>query len=223
MNKEEKYMSKLRYIFRISLLKTIVLNFHYFGAKYFFKFPVIVARSVQFKTLKGQILLDDLKFGMIKIGFASLGTQNDSCAKGCIDISGKLIVHKSASFARGSSISVGKNGVLEIGSLVITGNTNLICMDNIKIGDDCLISWGGYLMDTDFHKIYDNSNRCNCDKPISIGNHVWIGMNCTILKGSVIPDECIVGAGSVITKKLIEDHSIYIDNQVVKRNITWEE
>lgn len=136
-------MGKLRNLLKISLVKTIALNFHYFGLRHFLKFPVIVARGVQFKTLKGQILVDDLRLGMIKIGFPSLGTQNDSCTKGCIDISGKLIVHKSASFAKGSSISVGAKGILEIGSLVITGNTNLICMNHIKTGNDCLVSWGG--------------------------------------------------------------------------------
>lgn len=36
---------------------------------------------------------------------------------------------------------------------------------------------------------------------IIIGNDVWIGARVTILYGSVIPDKCVIGAGSIITRK----------------------
>ncbi|MGK9369486.1 hypothetical protein ACSSWA_11350 [Melioribacter sp. Ez-97] len=36
----------------------------------------------------------------------------------------------------------------------------------------------------------------NEDKPIQIGNHVWIGCWSVLLKGTYIADGCIVGAGS---------------------------
>ena len=36
---------------------------------------------------------------------------------------------------------------------------------------------------------------------IEIGNEVFIGMGTIVLPGVVIPDHCIVGAGSVITKR----------------------
>lgn len=39
-------------------------------------------------------------------------------------------------------------------------------------------------------------------KPISIGNNVYIGINCTILPGVTIGDNVIIGAGSVVTKDI---------------------
>ena len=33
---------------------------------------------------------------------------------------------------------------------------------------------------------------------VSIGNRVWIGANCTILKGAQIGDDCVIAAGSVV-------------------------
>ena len=215
-------MSTLNKLFRLSLSKTIHFNFHYFGWRGLLKLPVLIARGTQIKTMKGKIDMDEIKTGIILVGYPSLGTQNDSCFKSCIDISGKWIVHHKSSFARGSSISVGKDGLLEIGSVCITGNTNIICQSNIKIGNDCLISWGGYLMDTDFHKIYQNQSVCNEPKPIVIGNHVWIGMNCQILKGSLIPNGCVIGAGSIVTKRLETENCIYVSNKMVKQNIEWE-
>lgn len=37
---------------------------------------------------------------------------------------------------------------------------------------------------------------------VSIGNNVWIGGNATILPGVTIGDNCIIGAGSVVTKNV---------------------
>ena len=34
--------------------------------------------------------------------------------------------------------------------------------------------------------------------PVEIGNNVWIGANCVILRGTKIGDNCVVAAGSVI-------------------------
>ena len=48
-------------------------------------------------------------------------------------------------------------------------------------------------MDTDFHKIYDlESNILNKDKAIEIGENVWIGCRCTILKGANIKRNSVI-------------------------------
>ena len=46
-------------------------------------------------------------------------------------------------------------------------------------------------------------------KSISIGNDVWIGRDAMIMPGVVIPDGCVVGAKSVVTKNL-EPFGIYV-------------
>lgn len=47
---------------------------------------------------------------------------------------------------------------------------------------------------------------------ITIGNDVFIGMSCTFLPGTSIPDRCIVGAGSVITKRFTEPGKVIAGN-----------
>src|SRR5690606_5050230 len=37
---------------------------------------------------------------------------------------------------------------------------------------------------------------------VKIGNNVWFGENCTVLKGFTIGDNCVVGYGSVVTKDI---------------------
>ena len=128
---------------KTSILKTIYFNIHYFGIKSLFKPYALIARGVQFKCLKGIIELENKKIGVLRIGYPSLGTKNDSTTKGTINISGKLIIHEDVSIASGSSLDCGENGILEIGSLIMTGDTKIICKKNIRIGNNCMISWGG--------------------------------------------------------------------------------
>ena len=121
-------------------------------------------------------------------------------------------------------MKISNTGILSIGDNVfISANTNIICTDRIEIGDACNISWQCLFMDSDFHKIYDRSSglQINQQEPIYIGNHVWIGCNCIILKGTHIGESIVIAAGSVIAKELKESHCIYTSSTCLKRNIEW--
>jgi acetyltransferase-like isoleucine patch superfamily enzyme len=214
---------KFKKIFEVSFLKTLFFNLHYFGLKGIIKFPVLIARGLQLKKMSGKIILGDFHFGVLQIGFKSLGTENDSTTKGCWELKGTLYCHKKVSLARGCSISVGEKSLLEIGSLIVTGDTNIICKENITIGEGCLISWGGTIMDCDFHKIYRSNELINKPRPITIGNHVWVGMSVIVLKGASIPDNCVIAAGSIITKKLVKPNCVYVGSTPKKENIVWKE
>lgn len=64
-------------------------------------------------------------------------------------------------------------------------------------------------MDSDAHHIIGtNGDQMENTSPIKIGNHVWIAANCTILKGVVISDNCVVGAGSLVTKGIFPENQI---------------
>lgn len=56
-------------------------------------------------------------------------------------------------------------------------------------------------------------------EPIIIGDDVWIGVNATILPGVKIGNNCIIGAGSIITKSFEEDNLIIAGNpaKIIKR------
>lgn len=78
-------------------------------------------------------------------------------------------------------------------------------------------------MDTDFHYILNENNEViNEDKPISIGNHVWIGCRNIILKGVTIADNNVIAANSTITKSF-KSSGCVIGNNVItlKENIKW--
>lgn len=77
----------------------------------------------------------------------------------------------------------------------------------------------------DGHTIFDiNSGEViNRAKPITIGNHVWIGANSIILKGASIPNNSILGTGSVISKPFKDEFVAIagIPADIIKRNIGW--
>jgi acetyltransferase-like isoleucine patch superfamily enzyme len=74
---------------------------------------------------------------------------------------------------------------------------------SIAIGSNCLIAGNTVIIDSDGHDPFpkDLADRMAVQKrgkPIVIENNVWIGLNCTILKGVRIGEGAIIGAGSVV-------------------------
>ena len=96
----------------------------------------------------------------------------------------------------------------------------------ITVGNDCMFSNKIQLRTSDSHSILDeNAKRINLGGDIEIGNHVWIGNEVMVLKGTTIPDNCIVGARSIVTASLCAPPNSIIAGipaRVVKTNINWK-
>ena len=65
--------------------------------------------------------------------------------------------------------------------------------------------------------ITQNHNPANPDdhlpgKPVSIGDHCWIGMNAVVLPGVTLGDYTTVGAGSVVTRSFEHGHCVIAGN-----------
>ena len=122
----------------------------------------------------------------------------------------------------------GDNNRIEIGRLVtMEGDVELDACEgkSIIIGDGCMLSHNIAFRTTDSHTIIDvNGKRINPAKDIIIGKHVWIGVDCMFLKGSTIPDNCIVGAKSLVSASLdVRENSLIAGNpaRMIKENINW--
>jgi acetyltransferase-like isoleucine patch superfamily enzyme len=95
---------------------------------------------------------------------------------------------------------------------------------HISIGEDCMLSWGISMRDSDGHGIFDIKSKSliNENKSIDILSHVWIGQDCLILKGSKIGVGTIIGARSIVSKE-IPDCCIAVGSpaKVIKNDHTW--
>lgn len=83
-------------------------------------------------------------------------------------------------------------------------------INGIEIGENFLFGPGLRLISA-------NHNPGDLDswddvKPIKIGNNVWLGSNVTILPGVQIPNNAVIGAGSVVTKSFEEDNIVIAGN-----------
>lgn len=125
-------------------------------------------------------------------------------------------------------IQIGRNCQIESGSdLQVHGNGKLIigagtymnryCMisaqDSVSIGDNCM--FGPSV------KVFDNNHKFSRQygvatdlktAPITIGNNCWLASNVIILKGTTIGDNCVIGAGCVVSGN-IPNGSMVKNNQ----------
>lgn len=113
-------------------------------------------------------------------------------------------IERNATFSTKCSIGdnsgIGQNA--HIGITVTIGN-------DVMMGSDCLIL-------TRNHSFSDtNVPMClqgyDDEKPVTIGDDVWIGSRVTILGGVHIGNHCIIGAGSVVTHD-VNDYEIVAGN-----------
>ena len=218
---------EILWLYFLGLPKTICFNFKYFPFKQAVRLPILVSHRVVLKSLKGKIILNNKqkrKFGIVKIGFGYVGIFDGSRSRSVWECNGKVIFQGYANIGHGSKICVGKNGQLEFGSgFDITAESQIVCFKHITFGNDVLISWQCLIMDTDFHKVIKNNQISNHDKEINIGNHVWIGCRCTILKGVNISDGCVIASNSNLVKSINETSSLIGGNpgKVINRDIEW--
>ena len=95
----------------------------------------------------------------------------------------------------------------------------------IKIGEDCMIASDVQFMTSDSHTIYDctSGERLNNAQDIEIGDHVWISLQCLILKGTRVGSGSIIGARSTVTGNIPGNCiAIGAPARVLRENASWD-
>jgi len=98
------------------------------------------------------------------------------------DIPGRLILGDRAAIAQGANIRAA-GGTIRIGTGSGIGQHGVLVAANHKIVPG----------EPRFRVRWDEENT-----GIEIGNNVWVGAGCIILPGSVIGDDAVIAAGSVV-------------------------
>ena len=94
----------------------------------------------------------------------------------------------------------------------VYANFNLTLVDDghIYVGNDVMFA-PNVVVATAGHPIDPTlrSKGLQFNADVHIGNNVWIGANCVILRGTKIGDNCVVAAGSVIKGEFPANTLIY--------------
>ncbi len=101
---------------------------------------------------------------------------------------------------------------VKIGKRTRVQSHAFIC-ELVTIGDDCFVSHGAMFINDTFGEGAPERDPQKWKKT-TIGNHVSIGTNATIMPVK-IADSVVIGAGSVVTKDILEP-GIYAGNPAKK-------
>lgn len=110
-----------------------------------------------------------------------------------------------------------------IGNNVGISGATIYARSEITIGNNTNIGGNVKILDNDFHPI-DSYARLENDitqigtAPIHIGENCFIGCNALILKGTTLGNNCVVGAGAVVSGTF-EDDCVLAGNpaKIIKR------
>ena len=134
-----------------------------------------------------------------------------------MDISDSAEIHfaENIQINESNNLTIKKNAQLIIGKNTYITRTTISVLERVEIGENCILGEG--------LKIFDHNHQYSQEpfsvsktefitSPIKIGNNIWTGANCIILKGVTIGDNVILGAGCVVYKD-IPANSIVINKQ----------
>lgn len=117
-------------------------------------------------------------------------------------------------------LSIGERSTFEDVDLALTEPGS-----EIAIGRDCLFSYDIDVRTGDSHSIiaHASNERVYYAEDVHIGDHVWIAAHSIILKGSSLPDNSVVAAGSVVTRRF-ETRGVVVGGNPARQlqdGITW--
>lgn len=147
-----------------------------------------------------------------------------------VPFSSNRIIIGQRTYVRGQIQCIRGKCKIHIGDECYIGDgTRIWCAESITIGNRVLIAHNCNIFDSTTHPLdadernNDFINICIHGKwnsystlsaaPVVIEDDVWIGCNCTILKGVTIGKGAIIGAGSVVTKN-VEPYAMMAGNPI---------
>lgn len=115
-------------------------------------------------------------------------------------------------YSRTIIVTRSQGAIIEIGDQVGISGATIYARKGIYIGENTAIGGNCKILDNDFHPIDaekrlalmkdphggDAANQIPA-KEIHIGKNCFLGCNSIILKGTILGDNCVVGAGAVVS------------------------
>jgi len=116
---------------------------------------------------------------------------------------GRIVLHDNVRFRAETAdceLATWAGGLIEIGAgTTINYGSSIAAAGTIRIGRDCLVGTYVNIMDSTFHNLGDRAWALD-PAPVLIGDRVWLGNRCMIMKGVKIGDGAVVAGCSLVTR-----------------------
>lgn len=187
-----------------AFLPSLIFNLRHLPFSQARKMPILIYKA-RLKNNSGKFeIRGNVTFGMIVLGktnvsiFPSNGITIEN--RGTIIFNGQTVI------GNDSALSLGEGARLEFGyGFAATCGLKIACYDSIIFEQNVLVGWNNMFIDTDFHKLKNidtTKNDLQGVASIHIGHDTWLGNGCKVYKGVSLPAFCVVGADTILHKKI---------------------
>jgi len=119
-----------------------------------------------------------------------------------------------------------RNSLAKIGANTTSNGILLHLKDSDFIcGEDCMFSSHIIVQGSDQHGIIDLDSGEIINKShnrVELGNHVWLGRQCTLTPSAKIGDGSIVATGAIVTKVFAKNVLVAgVPAKIIKMDCTW--
>ena len=129
-------------------------------------------------------------------------------------VTGRMAVHTDF------RIWVNEGATVTLGNGYVNAGLNLSAWDEITVGDDCVISERVTIRDSDNHTLRGGGPN---HAPVVIGDHVWIGLQATVLKGVRVGDGAVIAAGAVVVDDVAPRTLVGgVPARVLREGVEWD-
>lgn len=169
------------------------------------------------KNIKGFFVTAFLKARFINRKTIKLHTRFNRFVHLSFDSGSQVLMEKGFASNENVFVRVRRGGTLVVGKNAAFGNNMILtCRNKIKIGNDVMFGPNVLVFDRDHDfKSRDRRNQYILGS-IEIGDNVWIGGGCMILKGARIGKNAVI-AGNVVVNCDIPENCIYYGNGKYKK------
>lgn len=115
----------------------------------------------------------------------------------------RITIDENVFINESNNLAIKKDCQLLIGKNTYITRATIAGFEKIEIGENCILGEGLKVFDHNhqYTKVpFSVSKTEFSTAAVKIGNNVWTGANCIILKGVTIGDNVILGAGCIIYK-----------------------
>lgn len=134
-----------------------------------------------------------------------------------------ITIGENMSCRQGAIIRAAKGEIVIGKNFFMNNYSSITSMNKIRIGNNCI--FGENVKIYDHNHIFNNRDLITSQGfsvgEVEIGDNVWVGSNCVILKDVKIGNNVVIGAGSVIKNNIPSDTIVYPSSSVNMKNIIY--